>query len=99
MDPRFPEWCGATNFGGKCPVQGEGKIGDAYWYFRARGARWSITVATTEDEAVWPREGEPLYHHEEPFGEWPEAGWMSDEMAIAFIVRELGKYREGRKLG
>lgn len=92
-DKRFPEWCGVTSFGGLCPVQGEGQIGDAYWYFRSRGSCWWITVHDDAEQVYLPRTP-PLYHHEENYGAWPDAGYMPEGEAIAFIVRELSKWRE-----
>ena len=35
---------GLDTIGGSCPVQGEGTVDGLYWYFRARGERWSFEV-------------------------------------------------------
>lgn len=69
--------------GGNCPVQAEGTIGGEPFYFRARGARWSIGVG---GEPV----GAPVWHYEEPYGDWPEAGWITEEEARAFIAKAAG---------
>lgn len=67
--------------GGNCPVQAEGTINGAPFYFRARGARWRVEV------------GEPhFWSMEQPFGEWPDAGWMSEDDARGFIEIAAGLF-------
>jgi hypothetical protein len=34
---------------GKCPVQAEGKIDGLPFYFRSRGAHWSLSIANSEN--------------------------------------------------
>lgn len=94
----FPAWCGATSFGGQCPVQAEGQIGDAYWYFRARGDSWSITVHNDIERAYGDATG-ALYYHDESYGVWPEAGYMPAGDAVTFIVRELINWRDSQRAG
>lgn len=35
---------------GACPVQGEGEVDGASWYFRARGEGWSFEITPDTDE-------------------------------------------------
>jgi len=73
--------------GGNCPVQAEGTIDGVPFYFRSRGDRWSFGVGP---EPV----GDPEWEHIEPYGEWPEAGWITTEQAEAFINKAVAIYRE-----
>ena len=57
--------------GGNCPVQAEGAFDGQAFYFRARGS--SVTC----DVGDWTWEG-PEY-------EWPDAGWISEDVARAYI--------------
>jgi len=93
----IPAWCGATSFGGNCPVQAEGELDGAFWYFRARGDGWSITVHTDPEQRYYYCDSPPLYAYEEEYGAGPfDAGWMPREEAAAFIVRELSKWRDSK---
>ena len=66
--------------GGQCPVQAEGFVGDAPFYFRARGSRWSMSIGGADVV------GKPDFHHEEPYGSGPfDAGHMSVDEARAFL--------------
>ena len=57
--------------GGNCPVQAEGTFDGEAFYFRARGGSVTCDVG----EWAW---GGPEY-------EWPDAGWVSEELARAYI--------------
>jgi hypothetical protein len=108
---------------GNCPVQAEGFIDTAPFYFRARGARWAIEIGrgnttlvvdamleanprtdgagwemfggdrATQDAARKAQEALECWRYEEPYGTWPDAGWISDEEAIAFILKGAELYR------
>ena len=65
--------------GGNCPVQAEGTFDGQEFYFRARGS--SVTV----DVGSWSWGG-PIY-------EWPDAGWISEELARAYIGEAYGAWR------
>lgn len=78
-----------TGIGGNCPVQAEGTIDGAPFYFRARGEHWSIEIGggfVLEDTAKGiPGEG---FYLEEEWGDGPfSAGWMPEEEAKALIYR------------
>ena len=74
--------------GGNCPVQAEGLIDGAPFYFRARGARWSLSVGGADVV------GSPDWYHEEPYGDGPfDAGWMEETEARAFIEKGADLYR------
>jgi hypothetical protein len=78
--------------GGNCPVQAEGEINGKPFYFRARGESWSLSIG---GEPV----GNPEWAHFEWFGEWPDAGWMTEEQAEAFLRRAAARYAEGKPGG
>ena len=75
--------------GGLCPVQAEGRIDDAEFYFRARGDSWSLSVGG--DDVI----GEPDWYHEEDYGDGPyDAGWMTEDEARGFIEKAARLYME-----
>jgi hypothetical protein len=88
--------------GGQVPVEGNGVVrragGDElHWYFRARGARWTLDVGVGEHtemgwyvdgrDAVWSAGGD--------WGTWPEAGWMEHETAAAIVRDALARCLRG----
>lgn len=75
--------------GGNCPVQAEGTVRAVPFYFRARGARWSVSIGG--DDIVCA----PDWHHEEAYGDGYEAGWMDKDEAEAFLRAALARYLRG----
>lgn len=63
------------HIGGNCPVQAEGAFDGVPFYFRARGTQ--VTCDVGADGMEWTWHG-PEY-------EWPDAGWISEDTALAFI--------------
>jgi hypothetical protein len=82
--------------GGMCPVQGEGTVDGFPFYFRARGASWSFSVADKDGDPVMNGPGEDGFHIAEPYGTWPEAGYMDIGIARAIIERSARKFVESR---
>jgi hypothetical protein len=74
--------------GGNCPVQAEGTVGNKKFYFRSRGARWSMNIGG-EDLIT-----NPEWRYEEPYGETFEAGWITEVEARLFIEKAVRKYRK-----
>jgi hypothetical protein len=72
--------------GGFCPVQAEGTVDGKPFYFRARGSHWAINIGG-EDLIL-----QPDWRYEEDYGMWPEAGWMTEEEARAFIQKAVALY-------
>ena len=80
---------------GNCPVEAWGYCcGGRPFYFRARGRSIRIDVglapeALGEGErlAGWIMRTptEAVWSHREGLGAWPEAGWMAQRDALAFI--------------
>lgn len=84
-------------FGGSCPVQVEGTIDGLPFYFRARGASWSMSIAQDKDgDPVETFGGGPGWFYEEPFGVWPDAGYMPDDDVRKAIVGSVKRWRESR---
>jgi hypothetical protein len=69
--------------GGNCPVQAKGTVDGRFFCFRARGDGWQFHVA--DDKAGIFEPGEWVY--EEGYGEWPEAGWITEDEARVFIAK------------
>jgi len=76
-----------TEIGGNCPVQAEGTIDGKPFYFRARGALWSLGVGGEPC-------GEPEWECVEPYGVWPDAGWITEDQARGFIAQAARQWKE-----
>jgi hypothetical protein len=76
---------------GLCPVQAEGTINGLPFYFRSRGASWSLSIAATPDGD--PLDDEDVYFHGEIYdGENSSdfrfgAGYAKADECVAFIER------------
>lgn len=80
-------------FGGMCPVQVEGKVDGLPFYFRARGEAWSMRIAAAPDGDVF---AEDAWFYGEPWGIWPEAGYMPDGVAIQHIEASVERWRKSK---
>ena len=60
---------------GEAPVQGIGEYFGSTWYFKARGSKWTFEI-----------NGKKPFKKSEPWGTWPDAGYMSHEEAWAIIT-------------
>lgn len=74
---------------GNCPVQAEGTVSGKRFYFKSRGARWSLSVG---DDPL----GNPEFYYEEPYGKQFEAGWITENEARSFIDRAAGLFAESK---
>jgi hypothetical protein len=71
---------------GNCPVQAEGTVNGVPFYFRARGARWSIQIAPVGEAHTW--------EYSEKWGDGPfAAGWMPEDEARRMIEKAAFMYR------
>jgi len=76
---------------GQCPVQIEGQLMTGeYYYFRARGSQWSLSIAEKEMDVVMIKER--LFNYKEKYGKTFEAGWMLKREAIKFATQAIDKY-------
>jgi hypothetical protein len=71
---------------GNCPVQAEGHFGGERFYFRSRGARWSMNIGGRDVV------GNPDWRYEEPYGEFPDAGYITEDQARDFINKAILLY-------
>lgn len=78
--------------GGNCPVQAEGTINGENFYFRARGAHWSLEIGGHDPCAKCD------WSYDEPYGIWPDAGWMTEDEALFFIAKGAALFA-GRRAG
>lgn len=76
------------SIGGMCPVQAEGTIDGQPFYFRSRGAFWSMSIGGADVV------GEPDWYYDEPYGEWLDAGYIEVEEALWFVDRAVMLYRQ-----
>ncbi|TBB60684.1 hypothetical protein ELH43_36720 [Rhizobium ruizarguesonis] len=75
--------------GGNAPVQAEGIVDGRPLYFRARGTQWSLEIGY-EERGDRP----PMWWHVEDWGEWPDAGYMPEDIALEMIDKAVALYRE-----
>ena len=68
-----------TRLGGNCPVQAEGSFDGMAFYFRARGC----SVTCDVDDWTW----------DGPEYEWPDAGYISEDTARAFIGEAYAEWK------
>lgn len=78
-----------ASIGGQCPVEAEGTVDGEHFYFRSRGARWSLGIGGE----IY---GDPIWQYSEAYGTWPDAGWITEDQARRFIALGAAKWRAGR---
>jgi hypothetical protein len=90
---------------GQAPVQAEGRVGGAPFYFRARHAAWDFTVCLSHDidaSAIWPPDERPGfftsdeyrgYYLRGDYGRRQEASFMRYDEAERIIRECARKYR------
>lgn len=75
--------------GGNCPVQAEGEIDGAPFYFRARGDSWRLEIRPIDGGP------EPTWQYEEGYGSGFDAGWMPSHIALQCLLQAAALYRQG----
>lgn len=78
-------------FGGACPVQGEGHVMEYPCYYRSRGEGWQFHVAATKDGD--PLDDDAFEYYENPYY-WPEGGWVPTEVSFRCIERGINKWAD-----
>lgn len=81
-------------FGGACPIQGDGIIDGYPCYYRSRGEGWEFCVALEPDG--YPLLFEAWDHYERPYI-WPQGGWVTPEVSERCIRKAAALWRAGRK--
>lgn len=97
------------SLGGSCPVQATGTIDGEPFYFRSRGEDWAIEIGPGNTNLVVGSsiggnsveemdriEALGCWRHEEEYGDWPSAGYISDDEARAFIARGADLWRASK---
>lgn len=79
-------WAG--RIGGFCPVQGNGSVGNYFWYFRARHDAWSFEIYSESCEGDLPATG-PIWFVD---GEYDDASWMPFSEAWKRIEESIVKW-------
>ncbi len=72
--------------GGICPVRAEGHFGGKPFYFRSRGDKWFFGIGG-KNPVLYPE-----WKHEEAYGTFPEAGYITCDKAKEFVVKALTIY-------
>jgi hypothetical protein len=81
------------------PVEGDGRVQEYRWYFRARGDAWGFEVRTDRGRKSDVVEGELVWQTGGSFGapRSYDASWMSVSAAWSLIVSSLEAFRELRR--
>ena len=78
-----------ASIGGNCPVQAEGTVDGAPFYFRARGNSWSMSIGAKPVEVCCGQADG--WHMHRQWGDEPfAAGWMPVEEAMR-LIREAAE--------
>jgi hypothetical protein len=84
-----------VEFGGACPVQGDGEIDGHKCYYRSRGNGWQFEIydgdffGDTEPRVdVWD-------YWERPYI-FPDGGWVHPDVSCSCIARAVDKWRQTR---
>ena len=76
---------------GNCPVQAEGTIDGHKYYFRGRGDSLEMMISTTDTDPIDSYfdhpEDDDVFIYQERYGKRPDAGYISEEHARAFMNR------------
>lgn len=90
-----------SDLGGNCPVQGEGTFDGVPFYFRARGTQVTCDVGANVGSSVGvdsPETPAEEWEWRGPEYEWPDAGWISDDLARAFIGEAYAAWKKRTNL-
>ena len=89
-----------VNPGGNCPVQAEGKLENGGWfYFRARGTRWSLEVFREESDFTNYSFDKPIFATGDAnYRKWPEAGWLTRRECIKLATKGINKCYQNQYL-
>jgi len=84
-----------TDLYGNCPVQGWGTVNGKEFYFRSRGAMWTMAIGWDPVGMAWrSRDGEDEFFRHGSYGKFPEAGWMPHWRAREIIFECAKAYWE-----
>lgn len=97
----FADTCGSYDapgvsieFGGLCPVQGDGFVDGRACYYRSRGEGWQFHVAADgSDDAL----GDDAWSYSERPYIFPDGGYVSAAVSRACIAKAVKLFRWHRK--
>ena len=97
---RYEDTCGSYSapgidiqFGGACPVQGDGVIDGRECYYRSRGEGWQFHVAEPGSEDVFAPEA---WEYSECPYIFPDGGWVDASVSRACIEKAAALFRESQ---
>lgn len=80
----------SLEFGGACPVQGEGILDGRACYYRSRGEGWQFHVAAEGSDDVFAADA--WTYSERPYI-FPDGGWVSADVSRACIAKAVALLR------
>lgn len=81
---------------GHCPVQAEGTFDGVPFYFRARGTRVTVDVGGWKEMLSGNKYVSEEWSWDGPEYEWPDAGWIRTETAMAFIHEAYEQWKHDK---
>ena len=90
----------SIEFGGACPIQGNGTLDGHPCYYRARGRGWTFHVwardAAIEEMSGLPT-GEPIFCAADLDAyAWPDGSWLHRDVTHQNLLRALAGWREAK---
>lgn len=79
-----------VEFGGACPVQGDGEVDGRVVYYRSRGIGWTFSVAPDGSEDAL---GANCWEYAEDKYHWPQGGWVHADVSRECIRRAVSEWR------
>lgn len=78
-------------FGGMCPVQGDGQVMGREAYYRSRGTGWELCIA--REDSTDPLADDAWVYFEDRYF-WPDGGYVDASVSVACIERAVKAWRE-----
>lgn len=80
----------SIEFGGACPVQGDGNVEGRTAYYRSRGEGWELEIARAGADVF---DDDNWIYAERPYF-FPDGGWVSARVSRECIRRAVKAWRE-----
>ena len=82
----------SVEFGGVCPVQGDGTVDGHNCYYRSRGEGWQFHIFDGDYLSETARRVDVWDYWERPYI-FPDGGWVHPDVSRACIAKAIAKWR------
>jgi len=90
------------DFGGACPVQGDGTVDGHPCYYRSRGTGWQFAIweqGVTQEQIDGPEAAAPIWEYSDDPYAFPDGGWIAASESIDNIRHAVAEFRLRRQTG